>query len=205
MNQIITKAVSASLVYILRNSDKFATKDLRWHSSPGILSMKIAMLILYFIISVTDYEKQYIKEKLHGKTKQHYKCIYHFGGASLGISPKCQRSAEVGEKKLILLVQVRNKHWGTPKSFSAGLLSNHSPPSLYWYWRLPRPRCRTLHLALLNLMRFTPVHFSSLWRPLWMASLPCSVSTAPLSSVLSADLLRLHSIPQSTVVDRDIK
>ena len=38
---------------------------------------------------------------------------------------------------------------GTPKSLSAELLSILS---LYWYWGLPRPRCRTLHLAMLNLM-----------------------------------------------------
>lgn len=100
MSHIVMKTVSASLACILRNSDRFATTELRWHSSPVILSMKIVMWILYFIISMTDYEKQYTKEKLHRKTKQHYKRIYHFGGASLTISPKCQRSAEVGEKKI---------------------------------------------------------------------------------------------------------
>ncbi|KAK4823668.1 hypothetical protein QYF61_005639 [Mycteria americana] len=33
-----------------------------------------------------------------------------------------------------------------------------------------RPNCRTLHLALLNVMRFTWAYFSSLSRSLWMAS-----------------------------------
>ena len=58
----------------------------------------------------------------------------------------------------------------TPKSLSAELLSIPSSPSLYWYRGLPRPRCRTLYLALLNLMRFTQAHLSSLSRSLWMAS-----------------------------------
>ncbi|KAK4807231.1 LOW QUALITY PROTEIN: hypothetical protein QYF61_024351 [Mycteria americana] len=52
-------------------------------------------------------------------------------------------------------------------------------------------------LALLNLMKFTWAHFSSLSRSLWMASLLSSISTAPLSLVSSANLLRVHSIPLS--------
>jgi len=57
--------------------------------------------------------------------------------------------------------------------------------------------CRTLHWALPNFMRLAWAHFSSLSRSLWMASLPSSVSTAPLSLVSSANLLRVHSIPLS--------
>ena len=38
----------------------------------------------------------------------------------------------------------------TPKSFSSGLLSIHSLPSLYLCLGLSWPRCRTLHLAMLN-------------------------------------------------------
>ena len=48
----------------------------------------------------------------------------------------------------------------TPKSCSLGLLSSHSPPSLYLCLGLPRPMCRTLHLTLLNFMRFTQAHLS---------------------------------------------
>ncbi|KAK4814241.1 LOW QUALITY PROTEIN: hypothetical protein QYF61_012737 [Mycteria americana] len=55
----------------------------------------------------------------------------------------------------------------------------------------------TLHLALLNLMRFTQAHFSSLSRSLWMTSHPSGVSTAPHSLVSSANLLRVHSISLS--------
>ncbi|KAK4818489.1 hypothetical protein QYF61_014219 [Mycteria americana] len=85
-------------------------------------------------------------------------------------------------------------HQYSPKSFSAGLHSITSSSSLYWNRGLPRTRCRTLHLALLNLMRFTQAHFSSLSRSLWMTSRSSSVSTAPLSLVSSANLLRVHSI-----------
>ncbi|KAK4815290.1 hypothetical protein QYF61_026195 [Mycteria americana] len=84
-----------------------------------------------------------------------------------------------------------------PQSFSSGLLSIHSPPSLYLCLALPQPMCRTLHLALLKLMRFTWAHLSSLSRSLWMAPLPSSMSTAPHSLVLYANLLRVHSIPLS--------
>ncbi|KAK4818403.1 hypothetical protein QYF61_012324 [Mycteria americana] len=69
------------------------------------------------------------------------------------------------------------------------------PPACIDTGGFPQARCRTLHLALLNLMRFTRAHFSSLSRSLWMASCPSGMSTVPLSLVLSANLLRVHSIP----------
>jgi len=56
----------------------------------------------------------------------------------------------------------------------------------------------TLHLALLNVMRFAQAHLSNLSGQLWMASLPSSVSTAPHSLVLLADLVRMYSNPLST-------
>jgi len=40
---------------------------------------------------------------------------------------------------------------------------------------------KSLHLALLNLIRFSWVHFSSLSRSLWMDSLLSNASTAPFS------------------------
>ena len=50
-------------------------------------------------------------------------------------------------------------------------------------------------------MRFAQAHLSSLLRSLWMAFLPSSMSTAPLSLVslanLPENLLRVHSIPLS--------
>ena len=63
------------------------------------------------------------------------------------------------------------------------LLSTHSTPSLYPCLGLSRPRCSTLHLAMLNFMGFAWAHSSSLSRALWTASRPSRVSTTPLSFV----------------------
>ena len=62
----------------------------------------------------------------------------------------------------------------TPKSFSfrAGLLSRSSSPSLDSYPGLSQPKSNTLHLALLNLVRFTLAQFLSLSRSLWRTTLP---------------------------------
>lgn len=51
--------------------------------------------------------------------------------------------------------------------YSSGLLTLSSP-SLYTYLRLQWRRCHTLHLTLLNLLRFSSAHFSSLPRSLWV-------------------------------------
>ena len=56
----------------------------------------------------------------------------------------------------------------TPKSFSAGLLSRSSSPNLYKYLGLPWPKCNTMHLALLNLIKFTWAHFSTCPGPEWL-------------------------------------
>ena len=58
---------------------------------------------------------------------------------------------------------------------------------------LPRPMCRTLRMALLN-MRFTWAHISSLSRSLWMKSCPSGVSAVPLRLVSYADLLKVHLV-----------
>jgi len=63
-----------------------------------------------------------------------------------------------------------------------------------------------LHLALLNLMRFTQAHLSSLSRFLWMTCHPSGMSATPFSLVLSADLLRVHSVPLSrSLIGEDVK
>ena len=49
----------------------------------------------------------------------------------------------------------------TPRSLSAQLLSSRSAPSLYWYMTLFLPRCRTLHLPLLSLIRFLSAQLSA--------------------------------------------
>ncbi|KAK4827132.1 hypothetical protein QYF61_014526 [Mycteria americana] len=59
------------------------------------------------------------------------------------------------------------------------------------------PKCRTLHLALLNLIQLTSAHPSSLSRSLCRAFLASSRSTLPHNLVSSANLLRVHSIPSS--------
>lgn len=85
----------------------------------------------------------------------------------------------------------------TPKCFSTGLLSIPSSPIPYLCLGLPWPMCRTLHLALMIVMRFAQAHFSSLSRSLRMTSFPRSMLTTPHSWVLLANLLRVHSIPLS--------
>lgn len=60
----------------------------------------------------------------------------------------------------------------TCKSFSAGLLSTSSSPSLYKNLELLPPKCSNLCLDFLNLIKFMWVHFSSTSGSLCMASLP---------------------------------
>lgn len=64
--------------------------------------------------------------------------------------------------------------------------SVHSLPSLYLWSGLPLPRCRIVQLAFLTFTRFMWAHLPSL-----------SGSVLPLSSVLSADLMGVHSISLS--------
>ena len=84
-------------------------------------------------------------------------------------------------------------------------VKKRSSLSLYKYQGLLLPKCNALHLALLNLIRFIWAHFSSLSRSLWMTFLPSSVSTAVLSSVSSANLLRVHVIPLSMTLIKMLK
>ncbi|KAK4832076.1 hypothetical protein QYF61_020632 [Mycteria americana] len=83
----------------------------------------------------------------------------------------------------------------TPKSSSAGLLSIPSSPSL----------CRTLHLALLNLMRFTRARFSSLSRSLWMASHPSRHVNCTTQLGVICKLAEAALDPTVYVTDEDIK
>jgi len=81
----------------------------------------------------------------------------------------------------------------TPRSLSSELLSSRSTPSLYWCIGLFLPRCRTLHLPLLNLIRFLSAQTSSLSRSRCMAAQPSGASTTPPSLESLANLLRVHS------------
>jgi len=56
--------------------------------------------------------------------------------------------------------------------FSTGLLSVSSSRIMHSYLRLLQPVYNILHLALLNLIRFTWAHFSSLSRSFQMMFLP---------------------------------
>ena len=73
-----------------------------------------------------------------------------------------------------------------PQVFFAKLLSNWAAPTTYWFLGLFLPRCRTLHLPLLNCMTFQWAHFSSLSGSLWMAAQPSVISAIPPSFVSSA-------------------
>lgn len=82
----------------------------------------------------------------------------------------------------------------TPTSFSTGPLSRISSPSLHTHLGLLQPKCKPLHIDLLNLIRFTRAHFSSLSGSLWMASLPSA-----------ANLLWVHSIPSSMSLIKEVQ
>lgn len=87
--------------------------------------------------------------------------------------------------------------------FLRGLLTPSSP-YLYRCLGLPWPRCCTLQLALLKLIRLTWA-FSSLSRSLWMASFPSALSAAPLCLVSSPNLVRMHSIWLSGSLKKNVK
>ena len=51
----------------------------------------------------------------------------------------------------------------TSRSLSAELLSNRSAPSLYWCMGLLLPRCRTLHLPLLNFIMLYDIYIKCVY------------------------------------------
>ena len=75
----------------------------------------------------------------------------------------------------------------------AKLLFGWSDSSMCWCMGLFLPRCRTLHLHLLNCMRFLLAPFSRLSTPFCMAAQQPDISTTPPSFVSSENLLKLHS------------
>ena len=88
---------------------------------------------------------------------------------------------------LAFLVATRAHGWlmvnlsstSTPRSLSTELLSSKSAPSLYWCMGLLLPRCRTLHLPLLNFIRFLCAQLSSLSRSRWMTAQPETFQSLP--------------------------
>ena len=92
----------------------------------------------------------------------------------------------------------------TLKSFSVRLLLRSSS-SLHTYLEFPWPKPNTLHLTLLNLIRFIWNHLLSLSKSLWMAFLLSAESIAPLSLIFSENLLRMHSISSSMSLIKMLK
>lgn len=82
----------------------------------------------------------------------------------------------------------------------AKLLPRCPVSSLYCCQGLFLPRGRTGHLSLLNFMRFLLAHSSSLPGSLWMAALPASMSSTPLSLGLSVDFVRVCSVFSSILL-----
>ena len=85
----------------------------------------------------------------------------------------------------------------TPKSFSLGLLSIPSSPSLDLCLGLPRPMGGTLHLALLSFMRIAQTHLSSLSRSLSMAHPFPPACHGPTQLGVISELAEGASIPLS--------
>jgi len=88
----------------------------------------------------------------------------------------------------------------TPKSFSPGLLSMNSSPSL-----CTSGIASTLQLAYLNLIRFLYNNFSSLSRSFLVVSLSSIVSTAPLRLVSSETLAEGAADSIIYVTDKDVE
>lgn len=87
----------------------------------------------------------------------------------------------------------------TPSPSFQNCSSFHSSPSLCSCLGLPWPRCRTLHLPILDFMMFPQVTLSSLW----MVSPHSSKSTALHSSVPS--VLRTCLIPLSMSLTKGVE
>jgi len=83
-----------------------------------------------------------------------------------------------------------------PRSFPAGLHSRTDPSSLYICLGFLRPKCKPLHFAVLNLIRFTRAQLSSLLTPL---------NGIPSFLLSSVNLLRVHSIPSSMLLMKMLK
>lgn len=79
------------------------------------------------------------------------------------------------------------------RSFSVGLFSSLSSPSLYIYLELPRVKYRIRHLVLLNFMWLVIAQPYILWKSLCKAFLPSRESTASPDLVLSKYLLSMCS------------
>lgn len=85
----------------------------------------------------------------------------------------------------------------SPKSFYTGLLSIHWCPCHQWYWGLSQYKCSSLHLALLNFVRFAWAPSSSFWGPFGWCRIPHADQLHPSALVSFVNLLRVQLIPLS--------
>lgn len=101
------------------------------------------------------------------------------------------------QPRMLLAPLLPGSHWLTfsllptraPRTFSADLLPRQSGPSRPRCQGFFLPRCRTLHLPLLNFIRFLLDHSSSLSRSLWMVVPYLSVLFLPPSLMSSVKLM----------------
>jgi len=87
---------------------------------------------------------------------------------------------------------------------SAEFCSSKSAPNLYWIMCLFLPRCRTLHLPLLNLISFFSTKLSSLSKSCWMAAQPSSLSHSSQLHIISK-FSEVVFYPFTQVTVKDIK
>lgn len=88
----------------------------------------------------------------------------------------------------------------TSWAFSTGQLPSQAVPSLYCCEGFCLPRCKALHLPLLNFMRFLSAHSSNLSRSFWVAALPSCILTAPSGLVSSVNLMWVYSDSSSRLL-----
>jgi len=90
-----------------------------------------------------------------------------------------------------------------PKSFSTGLLSGYYSPSLYTYLGLAQPNSNALHLAILNLIRFSLACFLNLIPLDCISSFCCFDCTTQLDVFCKLADGALN--PTVYVIDKDVK
>lgn len=116
---------------------------------------------------------------------------YHFPWPA-GCTNAAQADASLLWSKAVLLLHMNLSTW-TFRSFSAELLLREFAADSLGCEESFHPRCRNFHLL-------PEVPVSPSLQPvqvLWRAALPSSMLTSPPSFVLSASLLRGHSVPLS--------
>jgi len=141
----------------------------------------------------------YYSENLNASDKSDHRIIEWFGLEGtfkiIYFQPPCYRQAHCQLTLNFLATDT------PPNSSTPGLLSSHSALILCLCLGLPRPTCRTLHLALLNFMTLTRTHLSSLSISFWIAHLPsrwryvsCNISYLNLLSFLSTHICYFQAI-----------